>query len=114
MLVRIIITFVVSLFITAQVYARSGDIDIQEGDRAYWLSLEIKKPNLALQCPVDQNPTDFITKKKDKTNNWITKKTSKNEFNNTWCFQKPDKSSSYPPGSIKKFNGIGYNFWDWN
>ena len=99
MLIKIIITAVVSLFISAQVCANT---------------LEVIDSNLALQCPFDQNPTDFITKKNDKIINWITKKTSKNGFSNTWCLQKPDKSTSYPPGSIVKFNGIGYDNWGWN
>ena len=98
MLIKIIITSIVALFITTQVHAGS------------W---ELINPNIALQCPVDPNTTDFITKKNDKIINWITKKRSKKGFNNTWCFQKPDKSSSYPPGSIVKFNGIGYNSWGW-
>ena len=99
MLIKIIITSIVALFITAQVHASS------------W---ELINPNIALQCSVDPSSSNFITKKDDKTINWITKKTSKHGFNNTWCYQKPDKLYSYPPGSIVKFNGLGYNYWGWN
>ena len=99
MIIKIIITAVVSLFISAQIYANT---------------LKVIDPNFSLLCPVDQSSTDFITKKDDKTIKWITKKTNKKSFNTTWCLQKPDKSNSYPPGSIVKFNGIGYNNWGWN
>jgi len=99
MYLKIMLISIVALFISAQVHAGI---------------LGFSNPNITLQYPDNTNSTDNITKKKDNTLNWITKKKNKKGFNNTWCFQKPDKYSTYPPGSIKKFNGIGYNSWGWN